>query len=112
MGSSTSILVDNMLAARTDGSFTKYDGYTVAPIATDAHHLITGEFDRSGTVESSLPPFIDPLKPRCSAWALDRYALPQIYWNFILSGVSSRAKIVSARSSPSAPRCDDHPMPA
>jgi sulfide:quinone oxidoreductase len=81
-----SILVDNLLAARTNGSFTKYDGYTVAPIATDAHHLIAGEFDRSGAVASSLPSFVDPLKSRRTAWAFDRYALPQIYWNLILNG--------------------------
>jgi sulfide:quinone oxidoreductase len=81
-----SILVDNLLAARTNSSFTKYDGYTVAPIATDARHLIAGEFDRSGTVASSLPSFVDPLKSRRTAWAFDRYALPQIYWNFILKG--------------------------
>jgi sulfide:quinone oxidoreductase len=81
-----SILVENLLAARTDNSFTKYDGYTVAPIATDAHHLIAGEFDRSGTLASSLPSFVDPLKSRRTAWAFDRYALPQIYWNLILNG--------------------------
>ena len=81
-----SILVDNLFAARTNGSFSKYDGYTVAPIVTDAHHLIAGEFDRSGAVASSLPSFVDPLKSRRTAWAFDRYALPQIYWNLILNG--------------------------
>jgi sulfide:quinone oxidoreductase len=81
-----SMLVDNLLAARSNGSFTNYDGYTVAPIATDAHHLIAGEFDRSGAVASSLPSFVDPLKSRRTAWAFDRYALPQIYWNLILNG--------------------------
>ena len=81
-----SILVDNLVAARTNGSFTKYDGYTVAPVATDAHRLIAGEFDRSGAVASSLPSFVDPLKSRRTAWAFDRYALPQIYWNLILNG--------------------------
>lgn len=80
------ILVDNMLAARNGGAMSEYDGYTVAPITTDAHRLIAGEFDRSGSVTSSPPSFIDPLKPRRSAWAFDRYALPQSYWRLILNG--------------------------
>lgn len=80
------ILVDNLLAARTGGGFSEYDGYTVAPVATDASHLIAGEFDRSGAVVSSLPSFMDPLKARRSAWAFDRYALAQAYWRLILNG--------------------------
>ncbi|TFV55878.1 NAD(P)/FAD-dependent oxidoreductase [Mycobacterium sp. PS03-16] len=80
------ILVDNLLAARADGELTEYDGYTVAPVTTDAHHLIAGEFDRSGALSSSLPSFLDPVKPRRSAWAFDRYGLPQSYWHLILKG--------------------------
>ncbi|MCP9274090.1 NAD(P)/FAD-dependent oxidoreductase [Mycolicibacterium arenosum] len=82
----TAILVDNMEAARDGGPMTEYDGYTVAPIATDAHRLMFGEFDRSG-VTGSLPLGIDPLTPRRAAWAFDRYALPQMYWNLILKGL-------------------------
>jgi sulfide:quinone oxidoreductase len=81
-----SILVDNLLAARDGEELTEYDGYTVAPITTDSHLLIAGEFDRSGTVQSSLPSFLDPLKPRRIAWAFDRYGLPRTYWNLILKG--------------------------
>jgi sulfide:quinone oxidoreductase len=80
------ILVDNLVAARFGGEFSEYDGYTVAPVATDAHRLILGEFDRSGAVASTLPSFLDPLKPRRSAWAFDRYGLPQSYWHLILNG--------------------------
>lgn len=79
------ILVDNILAARGGGTLQEYDGYTVAPVATDAHHLVAAEFDRSGIV-SSLPSSLDPLKPRRIAWAFDRFGLPQIYWNLILRG--------------------------
>jgi sulfide:quinone oxidoreductase len=82
-----SILVDNLLAARTGGELSHYDGYTVAPIATGAHQLILGEFDRTGSISTSLPSFIDPLKPRRTAWVFDRYVLPQMYWNLILKGV-------------------------
>ncbi|PYE16548.1 sulfide:quinone oxidoreductase [Williamsia limnetica] len=81
-----SILVDNLLATRSREPLQEYDGYTVAPIAIDAHTLIAAEFDRDGTVTSSLPSFLDPLKPRRSAWAFDRYGLPQTYWNLILKG--------------------------
>jgi sulfide:quinone oxidoreductase len=80
------ILVDNLLATRRGGSITAYDGYTVAPIATDAHRLIAGEFDRSGALTTSLPSFLDPLKSRRSAWAFDRYGLPRVYWNLLLRG--------------------------
>jgi sulfide:quinone oxidoreductase len=82
-----SIMVDNLLAARRGRAAAEpYDGYTVAPIATDARHLITGEFTRDGALASSLPSFVDPLKPRRTAWAFDRYGLPQIYWNLLLRG--------------------------
>jgi sulfide:quinone oxidoreductase len=81
-----SILVDNLLAARDGLELSEYDGYTVAPITTDSHLLIAGEFDRSGTVQSSLPSFLDPLKPRRVAWAFDRFGLPRTYWNLILKG--------------------------
>lgn len=80
------ILVDNLLAARAGGRLQAYDGYTVAPVATDAHRLIPGEFDRTGELSSSLPSFVDPLKPRRVAWAFDRYGLPQSYWHMILKG--------------------------
>lgn len=82
----SSILVDNLLAARRGGRLAEYDGYTVAPVATDAHRLILGEFDRSLAVTSSLPSVFDPLKARRWAWAFDRYGLPQMYWNLILKG--------------------------
>ena len=65
---------------------TTYDGYTVAPITTDRRRLIAGEFDRDGRLASSLPSFIDSTKPRRSAWAFDRYVLPQSYWHAILKG--------------------------
>ncbi|MET0475087.1 MAG: FAD/NAD(P)-binding oxidoreductase [Mycobacterium sp.] len=80
------IVVDNLLAARAGRELDEYDGYTVAPIATDARRLILGEFDRSGALSSTLPSFLDPLKPRRSAWAVDRYGLPQSYWHLILKG--------------------------
>ena len=80
------VLVDNLIAARTGNPMSDYDGYTVAPITTDRHRLIAGEFNRDGVIDSSLPSFIDSTKPRRSAWAFDRYALPQMYWHLILNG--------------------------
>jgi sulfide:quinone oxidoreductase len=80
------ILVDNLLAARSGRELTEYDGYTVAPVATDSHQLIAGEFDRSGAIASSLPSFVDSTKPRWLTWAFDRYVLPQMYWQLILKG--------------------------
>ena len=82
------ILVNNLLAARNNQPLSDYDGYTVAPITTDSHHLIAGEFNRDGAVMSSLQSFIDSTKPRRTAWAFDRYVLPQMYWRLILRGRS------------------------
>lgn len=85
----TSILVDNLLAARRGATtLTEYDGYTVAPVTTDTRHLIFGEYDRTGALSSSLPSFIDPVAPHRFAWALDRFALPVTYWNLILKGLA------------------------
>ncbi|MFC8046986.1 NAD(P)/FAD-dependent oxidoreductase [Nocardia sp. NPDC057353] len=80
------VLADNVVAARAGNALRDYDGYTVAPVTTDAHRLIAAEFDRSGALSSALPSFLDPLKPRRSAWAFDRYALPRVYWNLLLRG--------------------------
>lgn len=82
----TAILVDNVLAVRRGATLTDYGGYTVAPITTDAHRLIFGEFERGGRLASSLPSFVDPLKSRRSTWAFDRYGLPSTYWHLILKG--------------------------
>jgi sulfide:quinone oxidoreductase len=82
----SAILVDNLMTARSGRGLKEYDGYTVAPIATDRNRLMFGEFDRTGALSSSMPSFVDPLKPRWSAWAFDRYGLPQMYWNLILKG--------------------------
>ncbi|MBY6350975.1 NAD(P)/FAD-dependent oxidoreductase [Rhodococcoides corynebacterioides] len=79
-------LVDNLLAARRGDELGEYDGYTVAPIPVDAHRLIAAEFDRTGTITSSIPSFLDPLKPRRLAWAGDRYGLPFSYWHLLLKG--------------------------
>ena len=80
------ILTDNLLNARRGHGLTTYDGYTVAPIATDRHRLIAGEFDRTGALASSLPSVVDSTKPRFAAWAFDRYVLPRLYWDLILKG--------------------------
>ncbi|MEV0359253.1 FAD/NAD(P)-binding oxidoreductase [Nocardia sp. NPDC050697] len=80
------VLADNLVAARAGSALRAYDGYTVAPVATDAHRLIAAEFDRTGALSSALPAFLDPLRPRRSAWAFDRYALPRVYWKLLLRG--------------------------
>lgn len=81
-----SVLVDNIHATREGKATSTYDGYTVAPIPLDDRRLVAAEFDRAGRLSSSLPSFLDPLTPRRSAFAFDRYGLPQIYWHSILRG--------------------------
>ncbi|GGG15792.1 pyridine nucleotide-disulfide oxidoreductase [Rhodococcoides trifolii] len=83
-----SVMVSNLLAVRSGGQTTNYEGYTVAPIAVGRHTLVLGEYDRSGAVMSSLPSFMDALKPRRWAWAFDRFVLPVVYWRLILKGLA------------------------
>jgi sulfide:quinone oxidoreductase len=77
-------LSPNILAG--DGALPeRYDGYTVVPITTARHRLLLVEVDRSGELEPTVP-FPDLLEPRRTTWAVDRYALPQVYWKRILRG--------------------------
>ena len=62
-----------------------YDGYTVMPVTTGRHRLMLVEVDRAGNLVPSVPG-VDLTKPRRSTWAVDRYALPQVYWRRILRG--------------------------
>ena len=79
------IVVENIQAARRGLPLNRYDGYTVAPIATARGRLSFGEYDRRLQVRRSLP-VPDQITARRVWWWLDRYALPQVYWRRILKG--------------------------
>lgn len=79
------IVVDNIQRARRGRPLSRYDGYTVAPVATARGSLSFGEYDRRLQVRRSLP-VPDEITSRRVWWWLDRYALPQVYWHRILKG--------------------------
>lgn len=79
------IVVDNIQRARRGLPLHRYDGYTVAPVATARGRLSFGEYDRELRVRRSLP-VPDQITARRLWWWIDRYALPQVYWRRILRG--------------------------
>jgi sulfide:quinone oxidoreductase len=79
------VLARNIRRARAGQPLERYDGYTVAPIATARRSLSFGEYDRSLRVRRSLP-VPDEIRSSLAWHLLDRYALPQVYWHRILRG--------------------------
>lgn len=79
------IAVENIRRARGGQPLQRYDGYTVAPIATSRRSLSFGEYDRELRVRHSVP-VPDQIRSSPVWFVLDRYALPQVYWHRILKG--------------------------
>ncbi len=79
------IVVQNIRRARGGEALQRYDGYTVAPIATARRSLSFGEYDRQLRVRRSLP-VPDQIRSSPVWHVLDRYGLPQVYWHRILKG--------------------------
>ena len=79
------VLSRNLAAAAKGEQLSRYDGYTVMPITVSRRKLMLNEVDRNGKASPSVP-FIDPFRPRRSAWLFDRYGLPVVYWRRILRG--------------------------
>ncbi|MDR7232954.1 FAD-dependent oxidoreductase [Agrococcus sp. BE272] len=78
-------VVENIRRSRAGQPLERYDGYTVAPIATARRSLSFGEYDRALRVRRSLP-VPDEIRSRLVWHVLDRYGLPQVYWHRILKG--------------------------
>ena len=78
------VLSPNILAS-DGGELQHYDGYTVMPITVARHQLMLVEVDREGRPAPSVP-VLDPVRPRRLTWAVDRYALPVVYFRRILRG--------------------------
>lgn len=79
------IVVDNIRHARAGARLERYDGATVAPIATGRRSLSFGEYDRQLRVRSSIP-LVDEVRSSPLWHLVDRYALPRAYWRAILAG--------------------------
>ncbi|KAH7693886.1 Protein SQRD-1 b, partial [Aphelenchoides avenae] len=61
----------------------EYDGYASCPLVVDSKHVILAEFNGAGPLET-LP--IDQSKPSRLSYYLKRYAMPALYWNFLIRG--------------------------
>ncbi|PRY13025.1 NAD(P)/FAD-dependent oxidoreductase [Kineococcus rhizosphaerae] len=77
------VLARNLSAAAKGRRLRSYDGYTVMPVTTSRHELMLVQADRRGPRPLPLPA---PFAPRRSAWAFDRYVLPQVYFRRLLRG--------------------------
>lgn len=79
------VVAENITARRHGGKYSRYDGYTTAPITVARDLLTLAEFDRHGRLTPSFP-WIDLVRPRRLTWLYDRYLQPQLYWHGILKG--------------------------
>jgi sulfide:quinone oxidoreductase len=79
------VLAQNIAGAARGEALQRYDGYTVMPVTVSRRKLMLNEVDRDGRASPSVP-FVNPFKPRRTAWLLDRYVLPRIYFRRILRG--------------------------
>lgn len=78
-------VVANIRRSRAGQELERYDGYTVAPIATARRSLSFGEYDRELRVRRSVP-VPDEIRSSPVWFALDRHGLPQAYWHRLLKG--------------------------
>lgn len=79
------VVAHNIRARRTGRPWRRYDGYTVAPVATSRSRLLLAEFDRTGKAEPTFP-FPDLVRPRRSVLLFDRYLEKHVYWRRLLRG--------------------------
>lgn len=83
----TRIVVENIRRQRAGDELQRYDGYTVAPVATAKGRLSFAEYDRSGSLRRSLPVRIrDEVRAHRAWYVLDRHVLPRLYWHGIVRG--------------------------
>lgn len=82
------VLVANLLAAMRGGAGTaSYDGYAACPIPTGYGKLLLAEFDYDLRPAPTFP-FLDPTKEHWIYYQMKRYALPVLYWRFMLRGLA------------------------
>jgi sulfide:quinone oxidoreductase len=82
------VLVANLLAAMRGGTGTaSYDGYASCPIPTGYGKLLLAEFDYDLRPVPTFP-FLDTTKEHWIYYQMKRYALPVLYWRFMLRGLA------------------------
>ncbi len=61
-----------------------YDGYAACPLTTAYGKVLMAEFIYGGKPAPTLP--LDPRKARGLNWAIKKYGLPRLYWDYMLKG--------------------------
>jgi sulfide:quinone oxidoreductase len=64
-----------------------YDGYASCPLTTARNRLLLAEFDYTLEPHPTLP-LVDTQRERKDFGIFKRYALPTMYWNFMLKGLA------------------------
>ena len=64
-----------------------YDGYASCPLTTGYGKVLMAEFVYGGKPTPTLP--LDPRKERYVNWAIKKYGLPLLYWDYMLKGYES-----------------------
>lgn len=83
--SQVGVVADDLRAGRPATPTTRYDGYTVIPIAVSRDRLVLAEHDRDGLPAPSVKG-IDLTVPRRATYAFDRYVQPVVYFRKLLRG--------------------------
>lgn len=68
------------------GKTPRYDGYTETPFTVTRHTAVFAEFDRSGRLRPTIPFWRTLYRERRFTYVMDRWVLPWVYWNLILTG--------------------------
>lgn len=80
------VLKENVMALLNGREMqAKYNGYTSCPIVTGYKSLILAEFNYQHEEQETFP--FNQSKERYSMFILKRYALPFMYWNYMLKGI-------------------------
>ncbi len=80
------VVVSNLLSAMGKTATQKsYDGYASCPLVTSHNRCIMAEFDYEPKPTPTFP-ILNMQKERYDMFLVKRYALPIMYWNFMLKG--------------------------
>ena len=79
------VVAQNLVAVmKSQPSTAAYDGYTSCPLVTGYKSLVMAEFDYNQNPAETFP--FDQGKERYSMYLVKKYALPRLYWHFMLKG--------------------------
>ena len=82
------VVVKNLLhLIRGEAIEAGYDGYAACPLTTAYGKVLMAEFIYGGKPTPTLP--LDPRKERYVNWAIKKYGLPRLYWDYMLKGYES-----------------------